>query len=469
MSPIEAAVFAQRELETLRLGDVRRDRRATQVLAGLLGASDSSIAAQNVEAAATKGSYRLLENNDVSYLAVSEAHACQTIERARQHDVVLAVQDTTGVSLGGLKQADGLGPITDAKGSRGYLVHSTLIVEPNSGEVLGVAAQQVWVRSGTKKPKKERPDQRKNRSRESEIWPKGQRDVATAFGRTEVEGGGWSPAATGDPHVIAVFDREGDIFEAFEALNELDHGFVIRAVHNRLLVGEDRKYSLDAVASERPIGQYRVDVPRKAGGKAREAELTARTLRVQVRPPKNRGRKGRPQSLTIVLVREETPPPGEPGLCWYLVTTESASTAEEVQRIIQIYRLRWLIEEFHMGLKTGVGIEQRQFESFQVHRRFLAFATIAAWQLLALRHAARTDAARPATALLSNIQLAIIRSRLPKLPKSPTVREAYRGLAMLGGFMGRKGDGEPGWRTLWRGFAYLAAAEAGYLFAKMEG
>jgi hypothetical protein len=36
-----------------------------------------------------------------------------------------------------------------------------------------------------------------------------------------------------------------------------------------------------------------------------------------------------------------------------------------------------------------------------------------------------------------------------------TVRDFVRGVASLGGFLGRKGDGEPGVRALWRGYQRL--------------
>jgi hypothetical protein len=44
-----------------------------------------------------------------------------------------------------------------------------------------------------------------------------------------------------------------------------------------------------------------------------------------------------------------------------------------------------------------------------------------------------------------------------KAPPStpPTLREMIRSIAMLGGFLGRKGDGEPGVKTLWLGFVRL--------------
>ena len=36
-----------------------------------------------------------------------------------------------------------------------------------------------------------------------------------------------------------------------------------------------------------------------------------------------------------------------------------------------------------------------------------------------------------------------------------TVYEFFREIAKMGGFLGRKGDGEPGWQTVWRGYQKL--------------
>jgi hypothetical protein len=44
----------------------------------------------------------------------------------------------------------------------------------------------------------------------------------------------------------------------------------------------------------------------------------------------------------------------------------------------------------------------------------------------------------------------------------PTLAHAVRWVAKLGGFLGRKGDGEPGPTVLWRGFQHLADLTAMY-------
>ncbi len=46
--------------------------------------------------------------------------------------------------------------------------------------------------------------------------------------------------------------------------------------------------------------------------------------------------------------------------------------------------------------------------------------------------------------------------------QSPKLREGVRQIASLGGFLGRKGDGEPGVKTLWRGWQRLQDLVVGW-------
>ena len=186
---------------------------------------------------------------------------------------------------------------------------------------------------------------------------------------------------------------------------------------------------------------------------------------MSLRPPKSRGRKGDSLQVGMVLIQEDAPPEGIEPLCWYLVTTEPCETLAEALRVVRYYRFRWKVEEFHMGLKTGCSIERAQFETMHALANFVAVSTVAAWQMLALRDAARSAQPELSIEILSEIQRSILRREFPKLPAKPTAREWMRAMAMLGGFFGRKSDGEPGWRTLWWGWRRLHDLEAGWLMA----
>ena len=170
----------------------------------------------------------------------------------------------------------------------------------------------------------------------------------------------------------------------------------------------------------------------------------------------------------IVAGIEVDAPAGVEPLTWYLLTSESVQTPAQLLQIVHHYEARWLIEEFHMGMKSGCATEERQFESRHAIENFLAFAAVIAVTLLRLRDFARRPEPRPALAVLTVTQLEVLKLARPKLIKSGTARDALRAISTLGGFMGRKGDGEPGWRTLWRGFQKLLLMEEGYRLSQAK-
>jgi len=457
-----ATAWAWREFGQAELGDVRRTRRAVKFAAKMVCEPACSIPRALSNECEIKGAYRLIENDGVSHSGLLSGHVKHASELVRQEKKVLVIQDTTSLNFG---EREGLGPIHNRLASKGMYAHTALAVTYERHEVLGVLDQQVWVREEEKRPRNESGRARKKRERESAVWRRGQERVAEVLGRT----------GKGTPRVIAVFDREGDIFESFEELERLGHSFIIRATRNRLLDTEatgvaaeepgGRRYLLDEVMKAPIRAHKEVTVPARNGRPGRIADLEIRAMEAVVRPPANRERRGESLSLNIVLAVEPHPPAGSDPLIWYLVTREPIITEQDVLEVVRGYEARWLIEEFHMGLKTGCRLEDRQMETRAVLENFLAFATVIAWQMLALRDIARRPESIAAQTVLRPTQLEVLQRLKPRLPKECTAREALRAIATLGGFMNRKGDGEPGWRTLWRGLEKLASIESGYLLA----
>jgi hypothetical protein len=453
----QASAWAVSEFGTAELGHATRTKRAVRVAASLVQNPSSSIPRISENGHQAKGAYRLLSNPEVGHDEILSGHIGRTIERCRGRPAVLALQDTTTLSYTEHRNTRGLGPINDSSRARGFFAHTALAVSIEEHEVLGILDQHVWARAERKVTKGETCTTRKKRSRESEHWAAAQRRIGEHFSGMEDQ-----------PRVIAVFDREGDIFEAFEALDELGHSFIIRAAHNRLLAldSQDKQYSLDAVG-QAPVLAYRtVDIPARPGRQARVAQMEIRAMAAAIRPPKNRGRRGDSVALNIVLAIESHPPADSEPLCWYLVTREGVETAADVLAVIRGYEARWLIEELHMGIKTGCSAEDRQLETRHALENFLAFATVVAWQMLCLRDASRRPDPARAAQFLTKAQMVVLCGLRPRLKPDCSAAEALRAIAVMGGFMGRKGDGNPGWRTLWAGFEKLLMAERGFLVAK---
>lgn len=453
--------WAQGQFSEADLGHEARRKRGAQFVAQMMSAPSASIPKFTMRKAATKAAYRFLENEEVTHEGVLSGHIAHTMRQCSGLARVLIIQDTMSASFGGRAARSGLGPVNDAEGIWGCLVHTALAVEltPTHRRVLGVLHQHVWARSMEKKPRDETSAERKRRSRESERWPDAQRDIDEGFQSLGLVA----------PHLVLTTDREGDIFELFEELDQLEHSFVIRAQHDRLVVSnskDERTYSLERVRSAPILATKTVSVPaRGPGHPARTAHLVVRATTVEVKPPRNRDRKGAPVRMNIVLAEEVEPPSDKAAVRWYLLTREPIETAAQVLEVTRIYETRWLIEEFHMGLKTGCSLEERQMETAQPLLNFLALATIVACKLLQLRDVAREPDPAPASSILTPTQILLLREVYPRLPQDVTSAQALRAIAALGGFYDSSKKVAPGWRTLTAGYVRLLEREEGYLAA----
>jgi hypothetical protein len=191
-----------------------------------------------------------------------------------------------------------------------------------------------------------------------------------------------------------------------------------------------------------------------------------RAKEVTLKPPKNSPKKSSPLKANIVLVEEVDVPAGMEPARWALLTRESIATLPEVLRVINIYIAKWLIEEFHMGLKTGCSIEDKQFETRPRLENILGISSMVACRLLQIRDICRSGIDVPATEVLTTPQIEILQSVNPKLSTDCTIQQALPVIAQLGGFRKSKKNSSPGWRTLWRGFTRLLEREEGYKIAK---
>jgi hypothetical protein len=460
MDTWDASAWALAEYGNADLGHAARTKRLVQIGARMVQSPASSIPKASDDIAQMKGTYRFLSNPKVSADGILSGHAGSTARRCLEIDVVLVLQDTTTMTFNTRKALKGAGPTNDSSKTKGFFAHTSLVVTADGHEVLGVLQQHVWVRSRRKKPANESSRDRKRRKRESEHWANNQSKVAEVLQQCAAQ------AERPRPHVIAVFDREGDIFEAMQTIVQLKHSFVIRAQRNRLVDDDDpeaKHYSLDEVAKAPVIGSKSVELRAREGRPARVARLEVRATTVLLKPPLSCDRKGDSLEVNIVLARENEPPANVEPLCWYLVTREPIDTVDQVMRVIEHYEARWIIEELHMGLKTGCACEQRQLETVHALKNFVATATPIAVQLLQLRDAARRDLPAEQCNMMGASERIVLNAMRPRMmAKVRTARELMRVLASLGGFVNRNGDPDPGWRTLWRGFERLKTATMGY-------
>jgi hypothetical protein len=443
--------WARRQFGSCQLGDARRTARAVQA-AALFAAHPSGSTPQQAENwSDLKAIYRLLNEEDVTFRRLAEPHWRQTRARASGHYLLLG--DTTTISCG-TRVVQGMGIIEGR--TTGYMLHSGLMVDAPSGEVIGLAGQTIHHRRAA--PKGEKQKHRARRKRESEIWG----EVIDLIG----------PPASGVRYTH-VFDRGADNFEVYCHLLRQGCDWVLRIAQltRKLVTSDGRRCSVNQLLGEQPVaGTYEVTVQDNKKQRARTALVEVRFATAEVPQPRDPTPFAKRCGVTsvpisVVEVREPHPPKGVQPLRWVLSTNHGVTCFEEALTLVGYYEKRPIIEEFHKALKTGCGIEERQYESAHPLEALTALLSVVAVRLLQLRSQARTNPDRPAEQVVPLRWIKMLISvRKGKHKNIRTVREFYRGLAGLGGFLGRKHDGEPGWLTLWRGFEklhlYLQGAEA---------
>jgi hypothetical protein len=167
-----------------------------------------------------------------------------------------------------------------------------------------------------------------------------------------------------------------------------------------------------------------------------------------------------PLACTALRVWEEEPAPGSEALEWILLTDRPVTGPEVATECVQQYATRWVIEEFHKVLKSGLGAERLQLEHAERLFAAIALMSIVALRLLNLKEFLRVEPeAPPAKAGLDPLELHLLELQVKRPLR--TVRDVALALGRMGGHMGRKGDGMPGWITLWRGLTRLQAMAHG--------
>jgi len=312
---------------------------------------------------------RFLRNDAVTATEMSRYAGELTAQRVAGREVV-AIQDTSEVLLGGKRaRAGGYGPVGKGGASRGLLLHPVLAVEAGSGALLGLVSMQVWNReSGKVKPRR----QRGTLDKESQRWVDGAREAGEVLAQAS--------------RITAISDRESDFYELF-AQRPANVELIIRACQNRRIAlppghGPEDGLLFSFIEALPEQGRFTVTIPAAPGRKERAADLAIRYAPVTLCRPRHGADPALPAvvKLTLVDVREVSiPHDGSEPIHWRLLTTQAAGSIEQARRVIDLYRLRWIIEEFFRTLKTaGFDIEAAEISEPRAMINFIAAATVAA-------------------------------------------------------------------------------------------
>jgi len=438
--------WAQEEFGGAPLGDRRLVQRLIQIAQKLGEQPTASIPQACGAWDQTKGAYRFFDNHRVAEDQILQTHFRTSQERARGQTVVLAVQDTTQFDFTNHPATTGLGPTQDQE-HQGLFYHPTLLLTPERLP-LGLAHHQVWTRPPEDFGKKHRRKQRPIQDKESHKWL----ESLEATARLQ--------ECLPQVRFVNVADREADIYDFLHLGQRLRVNLLVRAAWNRR-VDQPERHLWDHLAACPRAGYHSVKVPRRPGQAARLARLAVRFGTVSLQPPRHRHRETELEPVTVwaVYVQEEEPPPDLAPLSWMLLSTLPVTNLSEAVTCIDWYACRWSIETFFKILKSGCRIEHLQLETGERLKRCLAVYSVVAWRVMFLTMQGRQQPDLPCEVLLETGEWQALhcfhhQTQTPPA-QPPTLREATRMIARLGGFIGRRGDGNPGPMTIWRGLQRL--------------
>lgn len=433
--------WALDEMSSVKLGDKRLDRRVAQVLEQLGNKPTPSIPTACKGWAETLAAYRLFDNDKVTMEKVLASHERATMARIGQQAVVLCLEDTTEVDYSDKKETTGLGPLT-YEARQGLLLHPTLAVTPDRVP-LGCLRGFVWTRDPELHGKEKKRWKIAIEEKESFRWIEGYRRVSRLA--TEVP----------QTRLVYVADRESDIYEMFVAAQSAQGqraDLLIRVAQDRKLFDGGKLWEQ---AEKSPVlGTVEFDLPKRDKQPGRRVVQALRAVRVKLKAPYRKDKKLPDVEVTVILAKEENPPSGMEPVEWMLLTTRSVTTLDEAAQMMQWYLCRWQIEVFFHILKNGCKIEKLQLEHVDRLKPAIALYMIIAWRVLYLAMLGRKCPDLPCDAVFDTeewqaVYIVTKGAHPPQQP--PRLNEMVKMIASYGGYLNRKGDGEPGPKTLWIG------------------
>ncbi|MGI0059151.1 MAG: IS4 family transposase [Nitrosotalea sp.] len=431
------------EFKDINFKDRRLNDRFSEIMHTLETSPSGLISKSFVDAKDQKAAYRFFENSKADYNTMLGSHQQRVKERCKGHTTVLAIQDSSSVLLHGARKADRIDNIGNLKCQHpGLNIHTSLLVTPQQ-EVLGIADIHSFERQLVGKRNK----------------------AHFKLSATKKETGRWLRAITNtrqclgsDIRLVWVADREGDFWDYFSRLNETKELFVQRVVHKREMQDDNLDY-FSYVKSQPIIGTYSFEIPSRGGEAQRQGRLVTcevRTVLVTLKKPKILPREMKTFQVRAIHVIEQT---NDTPLEWFLITNIDCESFEEILEKIQWYKIRWVIEELHRVVKSGCGVEEMRLEDKDRLMKYLLLLFIVGMRILWITKLAKQPEEIACTKAFSDEEWKMLYVRKykkkPEVGFVPSMKEALKLLAILGGFYEYNKKRVPGQMTIWRGMRRL--------------
>jgi hypothetical protein len=439
--------WAEQEWGNAPLGDARLVERLVTLGRDRYARPQASIPQTCCSRSKTKAAYRLFDNKKATLKNILAPHIEATTNRISREKVVLALQDTSSLNYSTHPATENLGPIgSSPTGIIGLMLHPTLAVN-TEGTPLGIIDAQCWARDPAEYGKKEKRHSLPIEEKESNKWLKSYQAVTQ------------TAKACPDTTIVSVGDREADIYELFALADKTPNAplLLVRARHDRKLAKEQGQL-LEHLNNCKAVGIQEIVIPRRGNRPTRTAQLSVRYSNVDLIKPKRIEGKAS-ISIWAVVAEEENPPEGIEALKWVLLTTAPVNSFEDACERLAWYTKRWTIEIFFRTLKSGCQIENRQLGSANRLEACLAIDLVVAWRIHHLTKLGRETPDVPCSVYFEEAEWKALVTFVTKNPTPaetpPSLRDSIRMIATLGGFLGRKSDGEPGTEALWHGMQRL--------------
>ena len=444
------------ELRGCDFGDKRLTKRAVSLGVSLSNHPEASINAACGSHDESKAAYRFFRNESVTPRSILESHTAKCIERMKicKSDVLL-VQDTTNLDYTSFSSIEGLGNQQKKEGylsaTKGMMLHNSLAVTKD-GVPLGLLKQSFFTYEDYREKRAQKKSSPKGTHKNTPIEKKKSFRWIEHFEETH------ELSKELSTRVIHVADRECDIFEFLQRVQSKRRCYVVRSAWNRKPREGARCRDTDTLAGKLSksgvLGSIRV----LKDSKSIECEI--KVTSVSLHPPQRLpGAQTTPLDPLQVNVVEAKGECGKVKLNWRLLTNLDCRNLSDAIEVIDIYKNRWCVESFHRVLKSGFRVENARLGDRSRLEKFASLVSVVSWFIFFSYHLGRQFPELDAKHFFSREAIKVLRISAKRLKVSTGKTLSLKGaifiLARLGGFIGRKSDGEPGMKSIWRGWYSL--------------
>jgi len=442
------------DFSDLDLGDVRRNERFTTIIDNVIKQPGESILQHNEGWYDAKATYDFFRNADITLAKIQQAiHAYGAAGVGSETACVLVLHDSSNISYNGL-DADGLGYL-DNKLGKGLLLHTSMVASTN-GIPLALLYQQIWSREHNELGKGKDRKSKSIEDKESYKWLKGIVESNKLLDNTITK--------------VHIADREADIYELFFTDSETNTELLIRAFQQRKLM--TGTFLWDEISKLPLSDTIELQIPDVTGHKKVATKVEVRYQKVKLLCPKSKKGKYQSVELTAIEVRQPGVDDEEKGIWWKLLTTLEVKDMEDVKKYILWYTYRWLIERFHYVIKSGCKIEALQLKQAESLKKAIVMYCLAGFKIMQLTYQSRETPDVNCEVVLTKDEWEVLCIRMHKtgnIPSAPpSLEQVTKWIGRLGGHLGRKSDGPPGLKTIWRGYKRLKDFTEIYAILKAE-